>query len=81
MLCKIGNFKVVSFGLGLKEVAPFSIQQSNTFLNTATERTQSMCVEQIIIKYKCIVFEVILPIYGELLPYVFWATHFIKLGN
>ena len=36
MLRKINNFRVVSFGLGLKEVALSSIRQSDAFSNTTT---------------------------------------------
>ena len=40
-----------------------------------------MCVEWIAVRYKCKVFETTLPICGELLPYVLYATHFMKLDN
>ena len=41
----------------------------------------SMCVEQIAVRYKRKVFEATLPICGELLPYVLYATNSIRLGN
>jgi hypothetical protein len=40
-----------------------------------------MCVEQIVMKYKYKVFKATLPIYRELLPYILYTTHSIKLGN
>jgi hypothetical protein len=38
ILREIGNFRVASFRLGLREVTLFSMQQSNIFLNTITRR-------------------------------------------
>ena len=38
-------------------------------------------VERIIVKYKYKVFKATLPIYGELLLYILYTTHFIKLSN
>ena len=40
-----------------------------------------ICVEWITARYKRKVFEATLPIYRELLPYVLYATHSIRLGN
>ena len=40
-----------------------------------------MYIEWIMVRYKCKVFKAILPIYRELLPYVLYITHFIRLGN
>jgi len=45
MLYKIGNFKVASFGLGLREVALFSMRRSDVFLNTVTRRMRLMYIE------------------------------------
>lgn len=81
MLREIGNFGAASFGLGLREVAPSSMRRSDAFSNTATGRTQSICVERIAARYERIVFEATLPICGELLPYVLCATHSIRLSN
>ena len=38
-------------------------------------------IERITAKYKYKVFKATLPIYGELLLYIFYTTYFIKLGN
>ena len=81
MLCKINNFRVASFRLKLREVAPSNIQQSNIFLNTITKRIQLIYIKRITVKYKYKVFKATLPIYRELLLYVLYTTHFIKLGN
>jgi hypothetical protein len=40
-----------------------------------------ICVKQIAARYKCKVFKATLPIYRELLLYVLYTTHSIKLGN
>ena len=40
-----------------------------------------MYIEWIIAKYKYKVFETTLPIYKELLLYIFYTTHSIKLDN
>jgi hypothetical protein len=40
-----------------------------------------MYIKWIIIRYKCKVFKATLPIYKELLLYILYATHSIKLGN
>ena len=40
-----------------------------------------MCVKQIIIRYKRKVFKATLPIYKELLLYILYTTHSIRLGN
>ena len=40
-----------------------------------------MYIERIIAKYKHKIFKAILPIYRELLLYIFYTTHFIKLDN
>jgi hypothetical protein len=40
-----------------------------------------MCIEWITARYKCKVFKATLPIYRELLPYILYTTHSIKLGN
>ena len=40
-----------------------------------------MYVEQITVRYKYKVFKATLPIYGELLLYILYTTHFIRLGN
>ena len=42
---------------------------------------QLMCIERIIVRYKCKVFKATLPIYKELLLYILYTTHSIKLGN
>ena len=81
MLREIGNFGVASFGLGLREVAPSNMRRSDAFSNTVTGRMRLMCVERIAARYKRKVFEATLPIYGELLPYVLYTTHSIRLGN
>ena len=38
-------------------------------------------IEQITVKYKYKVFKATLPIYGELLLYILYTTHSIKLDN
>ena len=38
-------------------------------------------IKQIIARYKCKVFKTTLPICRELLLYILYTTHFIKLGN
>jgi len=81
MLYKISNFGVDSFRLGLREVAPFSMQQSNVFLNTITRRMRLTYIEQITARYKHKVFKATLPIYRELLLYILCTTHSIRLGN
>ena len=81
MLREIGNFRVASFRLGLREVAPSSIWQSDAFLNTVTGRMRSMYIEQIAVRYKCKVFKATLPIYGELLLYILYTTYSIRLDN
>ena len=81
MLREIGNFRVASFGLGLREVAPYNMRRSDAFSNTVTGRMRSTCVERIAARYERKVFEATLPICGELLPYVLCATHSIRLGN
>ena len=81
MLYKISNFKIASFRLRLREVTPSSIRQSDTFLNTITGRMRSIYIEQITVRYKYKVFKATLPIYGELLLYIFYTTHFIRLDN
>ena len=81
MLHKIGNFGVASFKLKLREVAPSSMQQSNTFLNTIIRRMQLMYIKQIMVKYKYKVFKATLPIYKELLLYILYTTYSIKLNN
>ena len=40
-----------------------------------------MYIKQITARYKCKVFKATLPIYGELLLYVLYTTHSIRLGN
>ena len=40
-----------------------------------------MYIEQIIARYKYKVFKATLPIYRELLLYIFYTTHSIRLGN
>ena len=40
-----------------------------------------MCVKQITVRYKYKVFKATLPIYRELLLYILYTTHSIKLGN
>ena len=40
-----------------------------------------MYIKQIIIRYKYKVFKATLSIYRELLLYILYTTHFIKLGN
>ena len=40
-----------------------------------------MYIKRITVRYKYKVFKTTLPIYGELLPYILYITHFIKLGN
>ena len=81
MLYKINNFKVASFRLKLREITPSSIWQSDAFLNTITGRMWSIYIEQIIAKYKYKVFKATLPIYRELLLYILYTTHSIKLDN
>jgi len=81
MLRKISNFGVASFRLGLREVAPSSMRQSNVFLNTATRRIRSTYIKRIAARYKRKVFKATLPICGELLPYILYATYSIRLGN
>jgi hypothetical protein len=55
--------------------------QSDAFLNTATGRMRLIYIEQIAVRYKYKVFKATLPIYGELLLYIFYTTHSIKLSN
>ena len=81
MLYKIGNFRVDSFRLGLREVTLSSMRRSNIFLNTITRRMRLTCIERITVRYKCKVFKATLPIYGELLLYILYTTYSIKLGN
>jgi len=81
MLYKIGNFGVASFRLGLREVALSSMRRSNAFLNTVTRRMRSTYIERIAARYKRKVFKATLPICGELLLYILYATHSIRLGN
>ena len=81
MLYEIGSFRVASFGLELREVTPSSMRQSNAFSNTITGRMWLMCIKQIIVRYKYKVFKATLPIYRELLLYVFYTIYFIRLGN
>ena len=38
-------------------------------------------IKQIAVKYKRKIFKTTLPIYRELLPYILYTTHSIKLGN
>ena len=38
-------------------------------------------IERIVVKYKCKVSKATLPVCGELLLYILYTTHFIKLGN
>jgi hypothetical protein len=40
-----------------------------------------MYIKQIAVRYKCKVFKATLPIYRELLLYILYTTHSIKLGN
>jgi hypothetical protein len=40
-----------------------------------------MCIEWITVRYKCKVFKATLSIYKELLLYILYTTHSIKLGN
>ena len=40
-----------------------------------------MCIKWIVVKYKYKVFKATLPIYKELLLYILYTTHFIRLGN
>ena len=40
-----------------------------------------MYIEWIAVKYKYKVFKATLPIYGELLLYILYTTHSIRLGN
>jgi len=40
-----------------------------------------MCVKRIAARYKYKVFKATLPICGELLLYILYATHSIRLGN
>ena len=42
---------------------------------------QLIYIERIIVRYKRKVFKTALPIYRELLLYIFYTTHSIKLGN
>jgi len=72
---------VASFRLKLREVALSSMRQSNAFLNTVTRRMRLTYIEQIAARYKRKVFKATLPIYGELLPYILYATYSIRLGN
>ena len=81
ILYKIGSFRMASFRLGLREVAPSSMWWSDTFLNTITGRMRLIYIKRIIIKYKCKVFKATLPIYKELLLYILYTTHSIRLGN
>ena len=81
MLYKISNFRVASFRLRLREVTLSSMWRSDAFLNTITGRMRLMCIEQITARYECKVFEATLPICGELLLYIFYTTHSIKLDN
>ena len=40
-----------------------------------------MCVKRITVRYKYKAFKATLPIYRELLLYIFYTTYFIRLGN
>jgi len=40
-----------------------------------------MCIERIAVRYKYKVFKATLPICRELLLYILYTTHSIKLGN
>jgi hypothetical protein len=40
-----------------------------------------MYIERITVRYKCKVFKATLSIYKELLLYIFYTTHSIRLGN
>ena len=40
-----------------------------------------MYIKQITMRYKYKVFKATLPIYGELLLYILYTTHSIRLGN
>jgi hypothetical protein len=81
MLYKISSFRVASFRLGLREVAPSSIQQSDIFSDTVTRRMWSIYIKWIMVRYKYKVFKATLPIYKELLLYILYTTHSIRLGN
>ena len=81
MLYEINNFRVVFFRLRLKKVALFNIWRSDAFLNTVTGRMWLIYIKQITVRYKYKVFKTTLPIYRELLLYVFYTTHSIKLDN
>ena len=81
MLREIGNFGVASFRLGLREVAPSNMRRSDVFSNTVTERMRLMYIEWITVRYKCKVFKATLLIYRELLLYILYVTHFIRLDN
>ena len=64
MLYEIGSFRVASFELGLKEVAPSSMRQNDAFSNTATGRTRSTYIERIAVRYKRKVFKTTVGGYG-----------------
>ena len=81
MLHEISNFGVASFKLKLKEVTQSSIWRSNAFSNTTTGRMWLIYIEQITARYKYKVFKATLPIYRELLLYILYTTHSIKLDN
>ena len=81
MLYEISNFRVASFRLRLREIAPSSIWQSNAFLNTITRRMWLIYIKQITARHKYKVFKATLPICGELLLYILYTTHSIRLGN
>ena len=81
MLYKISNFKIAFFRLKLKKVTLSSIWQSDAFSNTITRRMWLIYIKQIIARYKYKVFKTTLPIYRELLLYILYTTHSIKLGN
>ena len=81
ILYKISNFRVASFRLKLREITPSNIQQSDIFSNTVTERMWLIYIKQITARYKYKVFKTTLPIYRELLLYILYTTHSIKLGN
>ena len=41
----------------------------------------SIYIKQIIVRYKYKIFKATLPIYRELLLYILYTTHSIRLGN
>ena len=81
ILYKIDSFRVAFFRLKLKEVTPSSMWWSDVFSNTITRRMWLIYIKQIAARYKCKVFKTTLSIYRELLLYILYTTHSIRLGN